>query len=165
MISGIVAMSKNRVIGREGALPWRLPEDLKRFRALTWGHPVIMGRKTFESIGKVLAGRQNVIVSRQEDLKIDGAQVVGSFARALEVCDLEATSEVFVIGGGEIYRTALPQMERLYLTLIHQAIEGDSYFPELDGNEWVEVSREERAEPMSFSLIVLDRRVSLSGCK
>jgi dihydrofolate reductase len=157
MISGIVAMSQNRVIGREGALPWRLPEDLKRFRAVTWGHPVIMGRKTFESIGKVLPGRRNVIISRQSGMKIDGADVVGSLSQAFEVCGSEE-SEIFVIGGGEIYRAALPQMGRIYLTLIHQDIEGDAYFPELTGSEWIEVSREERVDPIRFSLIVLERK-------
>ncbi len=149
-------MSQNRVIGKDGGLPWRLPEDLKRFRALTWGKPVIMGRKTFESIGKVLPGRQNVVISRQTQLQIEGAWVVGSLDQALQICQSEAT-EVFVIGGSEIYRTALPQMKRLYLTLIHQDVDGDAYFPELDWSEWVEVSREDRNEPMAFSFIVLER--------
>ncbi len=157
MISGVVALSQNWVIGNGGALPWRLPEDLKRFRALTWGHPVIMGRKTFESIGKVLPGRENIIISRQKSLQVAGARVVESFATALEMCSRDA-SEIFVIGGGEIYRAALPQMDRLYLTWIHQDIQGDVFFPQLDWREWVEVSREDRVEPLPLSYLVLQRR-------
>ncbi len=157
MISGIVAMSKNWVIGREGALPWRLSEDLKRFKSLTMGHPIIMGRKTFESIGKVLPGRQNIVISRQEGFQIEGATVVPSLERALEVGRAQG-QEVFIVGGGEIYRLALPLIQKLYLTLVSATIEGDAFFPVFDWNEWVELNREERVDPLEYSFITLERK-------
>lgn len=158
MISAIVAMSKNRVIGRQGALPWRLPEDLKRFKAITLGHPIVMGRKTFDSIGRVLPGRQNIVVSRQVGLKIEGADVVQTVDQALELARANE-QDVFIVGGGEIYSQTLPRVNRLYLTLVHQEISGDAYFPVLDWNEWEEVSREDRSDPISFSFLTLMRKM------
>jgi dihydrofolate reductase len=156
-ISVIVAMSENRVIGREGRLPWHLPADLKRFRTLTMGHPILMGRKTFESIGRVLPGRVNFVITRQKDYRIEGAKTVGSLQAALDQCRLFA-SECFIIGGGEIYREALARVDQLYLTLIHQEIEGDAYFPAFSANDFQEVERERFEFPIPYSFITLKRR-------
>lgn len=150
-------MSTNWVIGREGGLPWRLSEDLKRFKSLTMGHPIIMGRKTFESIGKVLPGRQNIVISRQKGLQIEGVTVVPSLEQALEVGRAQE-QEVFIVGGGEIYRLALPLIQKLYLTLVNATVEGDAFFPVFDWNEWVELNREERLDPLAYSFITLERK-------
>ena len=159
-ISAIVAMSQNRVIGRAGQLPWKLPEDLKHFRRLTTGHPVIMGRKTYESIGRVLPHRDNIIVSRQVGLAIPGAQVVLSLEKAFQLCQGK-TDEIFVIGGAQIYEAAYPFIQRLYLTLIQKEMEGDTFFPVFNPSDFTEVSREERTEegehPFSYTFLVLDR--------
>jgi dihydrofolate reductase len=134
MLSLIVAMSENRVIGRDGGLPWRLSADLKRFKQLTMGHHLLMGRKTFESIGRLLPGRISVVITRLADYQAAGAVVAHSLeaARKLAADD----PEVFIIGGGEIYRQALPQVDRIYLTRIHAQVEGDTYFPEIVDQEW-----------------------------
>ncbi|MDA1208856.1 MAG: type 3 dihydrofolate reductase [bacterium] len=138
MISLIVAASENNVIGRDNALPWDLPDDLKYFKEKTKGHPIIMGRKNFESIGRVLPGRQNIIVTRQEDWSHEGCTVVHSVGDAIGAAD--TSDETFVIGGGEIYNLALPMAERIYLTRVHARVEGDILFPELDGANWKLVS-------------------------
>jgi len=156
-ISAIVAMSLNRVIGKNNQLPWKISEDLKRFKTITTGHPIVMGRKTFESIGRVLPHRENIIISRQMGYRVEGAQVVQSLEGALELCKGK-TDEVFIIGGAEIYRLALSQTDRLYLTLIHQEIEGDAFFPEFARSEFTEVSREDHQDPIPYSFLVLDRR-------
>lgn len=156
-LSAIVAMARNRVIGRNQKLPWSLPEDLKRFKALTWGHPIIMGRKTFESIGRVLPGRENWIVSRNSDLHIPGAKVAASLQQAVRECS-QQSGEIFIIGGGEVYREALPLLNRIYLTQIDQDIDGDAYFPEFSEEEFREISREDRFDPMPFSFRVLERK-------
>jgi dihydrofolate reductase len=155
-ISAIVAMSENRVIGQGNQLPWRLPEDLKRFRAVTLGHSIIMGRKTFESIGRVLPQRENIIISRQVDYVVPGAKVVQSLQEAFQHPH-QKSDEVFVIGGAEIYRLALPSVDRIYLTLIHKEIAGDAYFPELNPDEFRESTREGYSEPFCYSFITLDR--------
>ncbi|MBI4582576.1 MAG: dihydrofolate reductase [Planctomycetes bacterium] len=126
-VSLIAAMSENRVIGRRNALPWRLPADLKRFKQLTTGHPIIMGRKTWESIGRALPGRESIVISKNPRFQAPGARVVGSLEEALERCAGE--EEVFVIGGEAVFRLALPRAERLYLTLVHAEVEGDIFFP------------------------------------
>lgn len=153
----IAAMAKNRVIGRDNGLPWQLPEDLKRFRQITSGCPILMGRKTFESIGRVLPQRQNIVITRQQDLEIPGAQVVSSLEEAIQTADA-AAREVFVIGGGEIYRQALGLADRLYVTWIDHKVDGDAYFPEWKDTEFVEVAREERSEPFRHYFLTLDRR-------
>lgn len=130
MISIIVAMSQNRVIGREGELPWHLPEDLKRFKKITLGHPVIMGRKTFLSIGKPLPGRENIVVSRNASYQHEGISVVPSLDAAVS-CHPEA-EELFVIGGAQLFAEALPKTQKIYLTLIDDEFEGDAFFPEVD---------------------------------
>lgn len=146
----IVAAAENGVIGRDGAMPWRIPEDLKRFKALTMGSPMIMGRKTWDSIGRPLPGRESVVVTRQKTA-IPGATVVHSIDEALEHCRARGVSDCFVVGGGEIYAQALPRADVVHLTRVHAAPEGDARFPAL-GPEWREVSREERSQQEPTSL-------------
>ncbi len=134
MISIIVAMSENRVIGRSGDLPWHLPADLKRFKALTTGHSIIMGRKTFDSIGRPLPNRTSIVITRNADYRPEGIIVVDCLDEALKRS--EAGKQVFIIGGGEIYRLALPRADRLYITMVHAMVEGDTFFPELLESEW-----------------------------
>lgn len=129
-LSIIAAMARNRVIGAGSKLPWHLSEDLKRFKKLTMGHPVVMGRKTFESIGKPLSGRDNLVLTRQRAFHPNGVTVAHSFEEILSICG--RSSEAFVIGGAEIFRMALPYANRLYLTQIDQDFKGDAYFPEFD---------------------------------
>lgn len=139
MISLIAAMSKNRVIGNNNSLIWKLPADLKRFKELTTGTTVVMGRKTYESIGRPLPNRRNIIITRDELYSVDGCEVVNSLEEALLLCSLDNT---FIIGGGEIYRQSLSIVDKIYLTIIHEDFEGDTYFPEL-GDEWIKTSRED----------------------
>jgi len=133
-MSLIVAMSRNRVIGRDNRLPWHLPEDLKRFKQLTMGHHIVMGRKTWASIGRLLPGRTTVIVTRDPHLQAPGAKIVASLDEALRVCSGDA--EAFVIGGAEIFRLALPRAQRLYLTTIDADIDGDTCMPAVDWTAW-----------------------------
>ncbi len=134
IVSLVLAMAENRVIGRAGGLPWHLPKDLQCFKKLTVDHTVIMGRKTFEEIKQPLANRRNVVISRQPSFQPRGVTVVPSLEEALALGATE--SEVFVIGGGEIFRLALPRADRLYLTLVHAKVEGDTYFPSFDLATW-----------------------------
>lgn len=133
-------MGRNRAIGAQGSLPWHIPEDLGRFKALTLGHPIVMGRKTYESIGRLLPGRTSLIVTRQHGYQVPGALVVNSLDEALARCP--GNGEVFVIGGGELYREALPRAQRIYLTHVDAAPEADTFFPELAPGHWHEVQRE-----------------------
>lgn len=127
-------MAQNRVIGINNTLPWHLPEDLKRFRALTMGHPIIMGRKTYESLGRLLPGRTTVIVTRNLNYYVEGAVIVHSIAQAFE--QFQAEDEVFLIGGAELYQQALPYVNKLYITEIHLDAVGDAVFPEMSFHEW-----------------------------
>lgn len=127
-LSCIVAVSENGIIGREGDLPWHLPEDLERFKSLTMGHPMVMGRRTYESIGRPLPGRKSVVLTRSDQFAPEGVTVVGSLDEALDAC--EGEDEVFVIGGASLFAEALPRADRLYLTRVHATIEGDTFFPE-----------------------------------
>jgi dihydrofolate reductase len=129
-LSIIVAMTDHRVIGRDNTLPWRIPEDLKRFKAITMGHPIIMGRRTFESIGKALPGRRNIVVTSRP-LQAEGIQTASSLDEALTLCP-SSEGERFVIGGARLFEEALPRAKKLYLTLVHADISGDVYFPEVD---------------------------------
>lgn len=135
IVSLIAAMAENRVIGRDGGLPWRLPDDLKRFKALTIDHTVIMGRKTFDEVKRPLANRRNVVISRDPSFRPHGVTAVPSLEEALALGATE--EEVFVIGGGEIYRLALPRADRLYLTIVHAEVDGDTFFPPFDEAAWV----------------------------
>lgn len=137
----VVAASANNVIGVGGGLPWRLPEDLRKFREITMGKPMIMGRATYESIGRALPGRKSIVLTRQGDFEADGCEVVATIEAAIEAAgDAE---EVMVIGGGEIYRQFLPHCDRIYLTRVQAEIVGDTRFPELDMSEWTVTRAEE----------------------
>ena len=141
----IAAVARNGVIGAGGAMPWHLSEDLRRFRALTTGHTVIMGRRTWESLPRALPGRQNVVVSRQRGYPAPGATVVGSFAEALAQAALP--EPVFCIGGGELFRIALPLSDVVHLTAIDRDFPGDATFPALDPAHWRETEREAHRKP------------------
>jgi dihydrofolate reductase len=144
-IALIVAVASNGVIGRDNTLPWRLPADLKHFKATTFGKPVVMGRKTFESLGKPLPGRTNIVITRDESFSADGAVIVHSIDEALRVADEVATrdgaAEIMVIGGAQIYKEALPRARTLYYTKVELDVEGDAFFPELDAAQWRCVER------------------------
>lgn len=154
-LSIIVAMAKNRTIGVNNTLPWRCPEDLKHFKAQTMGHHMIMGRKTFDSIGKPLPGRTTVVITRNNDLEVDGCIVAHSLKEALAVCT--GDEEIFVVGGAELYRQAISLVDTLYVTEIQQDVEGDAHFPEIDKGIWQETSRQvhsqETPQPMDFHFV------------
>jgi len=158
MVSIIVAMSRNGIIGRDNVIPWKIPADLARFRELTLGHTLIMGRKTFESIGRALPGRRNIVVSRQADYVAKGVVVAGSLPEALQLADGE--DEIFICGGGEIYEQALPFAERIYLTLLDCEVDGDTRFPFISSEEFVETCREKIAEVPPADFLVLERAAS-----
>jgi dihydrofolate reductase len=142
----VVGMAENRVIGAAGGMPWRVRADLRRFRAVTMGKPLVMGRKTFESIGRALDGRDSIVVSRQKGFRPPGATVAPSFEAALAIAEecaaKRGAEEICVVGGGEIYAAALPLASRLHVTHIAAAPEGDTVFPEIRAAEWTELSRE-----------------------
>lgn len=158
-ISIIAAMADNRVIGIENSLPWNLPADMKWFRQQTMGKPVLMGRKTYDSIGRPLPKRRNIIITRDGSLDIEGCEVVTSIDAALKSCINEA--EVMVIGGASFYEQMLPRADRLYLTLVHGSIEGDAHFPEFDSTEWKEIERtdhhKDEANAFDCSFVIFER--------
>ena len=161
-ITLIAARAANRAIGLDGDLPWRLPADLKRFKALTHGHPMIMGRKTFDSIGgSPLPGRWTVVLTRDPDWSAPGVEVAHTLDEALAMAQATGDSEVFVAGGEDVFRRALDRADRLQLTRIHRDFPGDTFFPEFDESRWREVEREDHgptdAAPFSYSFVVLDR--------
>ncbi len=158
-LSIIVAMDKNRVIGRGDALPWHISSDLKHFKKITMGKPIIMGRKTHESIGRPLPGRENIILTRDKTYQAEGCTVLNSMEEIFEHCkDIE---EVMITGGAEIYKLILEQTSNLYLTEVHTEIKGDTYFPEFDRSEWKEVSREDfkadEKNEFDYSFVLLER--------
>jgi dihydrofolate reductase len=158
-ISLIVAMGENRVIGVDNRMPWHLSADLKRFRQITLGKPIVMGRKTHESIGRPLPGRKNIVLTSDRSYGAPGCTVVHGLDEALREADAE---EVMVIGGSSLYQEFLPQADRLYLTLIHREFPGDTFFPEFDWAAWREVAREDvdedPASGLSYSFLVLERK-------
>lgn len=158
VLTAVVAMARNRVIGRDNQLPWYLPADLAHFKRLTVGKPVVMGRRVYDSIGRPLPDRHNIVLSRDRDLRLPGCTVVHDPEEALRAAG--AASEVAIIGGEQIYRLFLPQLDVVRLTLVDADIDGDTYFPELPGS-WREVSREERApderNPHPLCFITLER--------
>ncbi len=179
MIAAVAAMSLNRVIGKDNQLPWHIPEDLKFFKTQTSGKIMILGRKTFESIGKPLPKRFHIVITRNADYKYEhpAVKVVGSFKEAVELAKsmlrsqttsvqvdgsaaapVYVDSEIIVAGGGEIYKQSLPFLDRIYLTVIDQEVEGDAFFPEFDPNQFKLVKRDDRTEPVSFSFRVYDRQ-------
>jgi len=145
LVSLIAAVAENGVIGRSGRLPWRLSADLRRFKRLTMGHAIVMGRKTWESIARPLPGRRMVVVSRQADYRADDVTVVASLDEALQLARNAGDEEVFVIGGAEIYRQALPLAQRLYLTRVCASVDGDTFFPKWDTSGWQQVASERHA--------------------
>lgn len=163
IISLVVALDKDGGIGWRGRLPWRLSSDLKRFKALTMGHHLIMGRKTFESIGKPLPGRTSIVLTRNPHYHPEGALTAPSLEEALALAHSRDESEAFVIGGGQIFRLALPLAERIYLTQVHAQVQADTFFPRLDPADWVEVEAEtldagvKDQYPATFK--VLERRI------
>ena len=161
-IAFVVAVSRNGVIGRDGGLPWRISADLKRFKQITMGKPVIMGRKTWESLPKrPLPGRTNIVITRQAGYDAPGAHVAKGVGAALKIAEAEQPEEIAVIGGGEIFRMFMPTADRVYLSEAHLSVDGDTFFPELDPEEWRETSREAHEkgpnDSASFTLRVLDR--------
>ncbi len=158
-INIVVAASTNNVIGVAGDLPWHLSDDLKRFKALTMGKPIVMGRKTFESIGRALPGRQNIVITTQAEFAADGCDIVSSPAAAIAAAAHAA--EVMIIGGGEIYRLFLPLADRIYLTRVKVDLEGDTIFPALDESDWLEMAREEHSADESndydFAILTYSR--------
>ena len=159
MISLIVAASTNNGIGARGELPWRLSADLRRFKALTMGKPIVMGRLTHESIGRPLPGRQNIVVSRQPDFKAADSDVAQSLDAAIAVAG--DAQEIMIIGGSHIYQEFLPRADRIYLTRVQAEIEGDVFLPNLAADEWIEISREEHSADESneydVAFVTLDR--------
>ncbi len=166
-ISLIVAMASNRAIGLNGQMPWHLSADLKKFKKITMGAPILMGRKTYESIGRPLPGRTNIIISRNSGYspsagsgQESGCLVFNDINKALASCG--DAKEVFVIGGSDFYETMLPVADTLYLTLIHQEFPGDTFFPEIDAEQWIEVEREDiQDDPdvaFSYSFLKLEKR-------
>ena len=158
-IALIAAMAENRVIGRDNGLPWRLSADLRRFKSLTMGKPVIMGRKTYESIGKPLPGRSNIVVTRDPHYRAPGCRVVHSLEQALEAGAGHA--EVMVIGGAELYRQALGRAQRMYLTLIRAEVDGDTLFPDIEPQQWRELERESHCadenNQYDYDFVILQR--------
>lgn len=157
IISLIAAMSKNHVIGINNTLPWHLPADLQHFKQLTLGHPIIMGRKTFESIGRALPGRTNLIISRNEYPAPTNCTVVSSIQAAINLCKNE--KELFFIGGAQIYQQAMHVADRLYLTEIDTELAGDAHFPEFDSSHWLETDRQHHQElPFAYDFVTYNRK-------
>jgi dihydrofolate reductase len=162
-ISIIVAVAENGVIGRGGKLPWQLSDDLRRFKRLTMGHTIVMGRRTWESIGRPLAGRQMIVVSRQPGYRVDlqGIRAAANLADALRMAEAAGDDEAFIIGGAEMYREALPRAHRLYMTRVHAQVAGDTQFPSYDAAEWRQLSSELHAadakNDLPFSFEVYER--------
>ena len=158
-ISVIAALARNRVIGIENRLPWRLPEDLAHFKALTLGHPILMGRKTFESLGRPLPGRTNIVITRNAGYRPAGCLVAASIPAALALC--EDAGEAFFIGGAELYAQAIPLADRLYLTEVGIEAAGDAWFPEYDAGAFREVSRTShtggKGDALPFDFVVYER--------
>ncbi|MGL6549449.1 type 3 dihydrofolate reductase [Aeromonas hydrophila] len=162
MISMIAAMAHDRVIGLDNQMPWHLPADLAHFKRVTLGKPVLMGRKTFESIGRPLPGRRNLVISRNPDYRADGVEVIDSVEAALALLTGSDVAELMVIGGGHLYGQLLPRADRLYLTRIDLAVEGDTRFPAFDEGDWLCIEREphqpDEKNPHSYCFETWQRR-------
>ncbi|HXH18768.1 MAG TPA: dihydrofolate reductase [Chitinophagales bacterium] len=163
MVSIIAAASENNVIGKDNQIPWRLPADMRYFKSMTKGHVVVMGRKTFESLGKPLAGRVNIVITRKKDFHPEGVIVAPDIHQAMEKARQFSGKEIFIIGGGEIYRQSLHLADRIYLTRIHRHFDGDTFFPDLPPGKWKIISEEshqpDEKNPHSYSFITY-RRIS-----
>ncbi len=143
IISFIAAVSENNVIGKDNKLPWHLPTDMKYFKNITWAMPVIMGRKSFEALGKPLKGRRNIVITRNKNWKAEGVEIVPSIDQAITLAAQTDAKEIFITGGAEIFQAALPSADRIYLTLVHGNFDGDAFFPEMNKDEWEMVSNKE----------------------
>ena len=166
-IALIVAMAENGVIGRNNKLPWHLPEDLRYFKKVTMGKPIVMGRKTFASIGKALPGRTNIVISRQSDLSLpEGVRLASTIEKAVDIAEavglIDGVDEIMVIGGEEIYKLFLPQATRLYLTQVHAEVDGDAWFSGYNPDEWQLISQQDydatENNPYPYSFCVLERK-------
>lgn len=155
----VAAVAENGVIGQGGVMPWHLPADLAHFKRVTWGHPILMGRRTFEAIGRALPGRRNIVLTGNPDFSAPGIETAASLEQALE--RIGETTQVMVIGGAELYRIALPLAQRIYLTRIHASPEGDTFFPDLVPAQWRQVERKthptDEFHPYALSFIELER--------
>jgi len=160
MITIIVAMDRNRLIGAQNKLPWHLPADLRRFKQVTMDHPIVMGRTTHESIGRPLPGRQNIVVSRTPGYSSSGCTIVDSLDAALSAA--ADSDEVMIIGGATLYQQILPRTQCIYLTRINHEFEGDTWFPQLEPGDWIEIIRDDypadAANPYPYSFITMERR-------
>ncbi|MDD9890749.1 MAG: dihydrofolate reductase [Gammaproteobacteria bacterium] len=162
----ICAMAENRTIGRNNSLPWHLSEDLKYFKRTTMGNCIIMGRKTWESIGRALPGRTNIVISSNPGFKAEGARVVGSLDEATNLAKsisiIDGSEEAFIIGGAGLYKEALPHAQRFHLTRVHAEVDGDTFLAEFDEDEWDEVLREDfsknESNPYDYSICLLERK-------
>lgn len=161
MISYIVAMDKNYVIGKDNQLPWHLPADLQFFKRVTMGHPIIMGRKTYESIGKPLPGRENIIVTRNQEYKPEGCTIIHSVEELIKFAQ-EKKEEVFVIGGAELFKATFPNADRLYITMIEHEFEGNTFFPEFKESDWNLISQEkgpkDEKNPYDYFFNIYERK-------
>jgi dihydrofolate reductase len=162
IISQIVAASLNNVIGKNKGLPWKMPTDMAYFKNTTWGHHIVTGRRNYEAEGKALPGRVNIVLTRNLDYKIPDGIVVQRFGDAIAIAAQVDEEELFVVGGAEIYKLAMPYTDRIYLTRIHSVIEGDTFYPEPDWSKWVEISKEshqkDEQNPYDFDFIVFERK-------
>lgn len=164
-LSLICAMAENRVIGRNNSLPWHLSEDLKYFKRVTMGNSIIMGRKTWESIGRPLPGRTNIVITSNPEYQAEGVRIVHSLEDALKLAEsiayIDGSKEAFIIGGADLYRRALPVADRFHLTRVHAEVDGDTSLPEFDESEWQEVAREDfshsETNPYDYSICLLER--------
>lgn len=160
MISLLVAMDKNQLIGKDNDLPWRLPADLAYFKRVTMGHPIIMGRKTYDSIGRPLPGRENIIVTRDTSYEAEGCKVIHSIEEIVKMNE-QTDQELFVIGGAEIFKEILPYSDRLYITEINEEFEGDTYFPAFDKSKWEVISEEkgikDEKNPYDYKFLVYEK--------
>ena len=158
-VSLVVAWAENGVIGKDNQLPWRLPADLRYFKKLTTGHTIVMGRKTFESIGKALPNRRSIVITRRKDFHADGVDIAHSLDEALVLSQGE--NEVFIVGGADIYRAALPRADRMYVTIVHASPDGDVLFPDYDKHAWTTMSTERHASDernsFPYSFVVMER--------
>jgi dihydrofolate reductase len=162
VISFIVAASENNVIGKDNKLPWCLPTDMRYFKNVTWGMPVIMGRKSFESLGKALKGRTNIVVTRNDKWKAEDTQAAQTVDQAIALAAQTDAKEIFIIGGAEIFRSAWPSADRIYLTLVHGNFDGDAFFPEMEQGEWNLISNRDcepdEKNPFALSFQVWERK-------
>jgi len=160
IVSMITAMDQNRLIGKDNALPWKIPADLQFFKKVTMSKPIIMGRKTFESIGRPLPGRQNIIITRDHDYRAEGCDIAYSTEQALKLA--ENAEEVMIIGGANIYQQFLERCDRLYITKVKAAFEGDAWFPEFDESQWLETEKEDHLadekNEADYSFVVLNKK-------